>query len=232
VSARWLNLRASIEDILAARDRGTRCSIQGTPSLEQLAADLARKASANPADVATDLLAGLEDACWRLDRVSIAVTGLSWLGSGVPSVEQEMNALVRSTRRELCLCAYSMTQGALRLLVEVGEVVSQGASALFVINRFMSQPRDVQVYLEELATAFPERCRLLDFVAPDPRSDLHAKILVVDRAAALVGSANLSFHGMVSNHEMAVVVRGPAAELIASRVDMLAAGPAVSSIGR
>ena len=38
---------------------------------------------------------------------------------------------------------------------------------------------------------------------------------------ALVGSPNLTFHGMMSAHELAVVIRGPAAEAIASRVDRL-----------
>jgi cardiolipin synthase len=61
------------------------------------------------------------------------------------------------------------------------------------------------------------------------QTDLHAKVLVVDRSIALVGSANLSFHGMVSNHEMALVVRGPTAEVIAERFDMLARSAAVRS---
>jgi phosphatidylserine/phosphatidylglycerophosphate/cardiolipin synthase-like enzyme len=51
---------------------------------------------------------------------------------------------------------------------------------------------------------------------------LHAKVLVADRSAALVGSSNLTFHGLVSSHELAVLVRGPLAGEIADRIDMLA----------
>lgn len=52
---------------------------------------------------------------------------------------------------------------------------------------------------------------------------MHAKALVVNRIDALVTSANLTFHGLESNLELGIRVRGDAASAIASRFDRLAA---------
>lgn len=132
-----------------------------------------------------------------------------------------MTVLVRSARREVTLCAYAITSGALPLLSDLREVARQGVMVTLVVNEFSRQPGDVQVFLREVAGSVGHRWRLLTFEPRDTRTELHAKVLVVDRDAALVGSANLTFHGMVSNHEMALVVRGPIATLIADRVDAL-----------
>jgi phosphatidylserine/phosphatidylglycerophosphate/cardiolipin synthase-like enzyme len=52
---------------------------------------------------------------------------------------------------------------------------------------------------------------------------MHAKALVVNRIDALVTSANLTFHGLESNLELGVRLRGEAASAIASRFDRLLA---------
>jgi phosphatidylserine/phosphatidylglycerophosphate/cardiolipin synthase-like enzyme len=52
-------------------------------------------------------------------------------------------------------------------------------------------------------------------------ASLHAKLVVADRNVALVGSSNLTLHGMVRSHEISVIIRGPAADAIAGRVDAL-----------
>jgi len=50
---------------------------------------------------------------------------------------------------------------------------------------------------------------------------MHAKTLVTDRRVAVVGSASLTFHGMTMAHELAVIIDGPTADLIAERSDLL-----------
>jgi phosphatidylserine/phosphatidylglycerophosphate/cardiolipin synthase-like enzyme len=187
----------------------------------QLTASILEYAKRDPAHLGHAISEALIEVAGRLDRVSIAVTGLAWLGAGVPSVEQEMLSLVRGAQREIALCAYSITAGAATLLQEVKGVVTQGVNATIVVNALDEQPASVQAYLRSSAQELPGRWRVLDFARRGGQTDLHAKLLIVDRAAALVGSANLSFHGMVSNHEIAVVVRGPTAEAMAARFDML-----------
>jgi cardiolipin synthase len=63
---------------------------------------------------------------------------------------------------------------------------------------------------------------LQNFV-PKNRGDLlHAKIIVVDRKFALIGSANLSHHGLFSNYEIMIKVTGGVAADIANLLDKLA----------
>lgn len=192
----------------------------------RLAFEMLSYCGKNPAKLAEAVRSGLRDASRSIDRVSLAVTGLGWLGAGAPSVEQEMINLVRSARREISLCIYSITSGAMRLLAEIRDVAAQGVRATFLVNSLDDQTPEIQVYLRESAQALGEYWRVVDFSPSGLQTELHAKILVVDRLAALVGSANLSYRGMVSNHELAVVIRGPTAENIASRVDLLLRGHA------
>jgi len=218
-----LAIASALEEVLKRREsRTTDCSGSSSPDAAMLLArEILACAPEGLKRLSAALRAGLEDASRRIDRVSVAVTGLAWLGSGVPSVEQEMIALVRNARREIMLCAYAITSSAVPFLAHIAEVVGQGVVATIALNGFSRHPSQVQTHLKNLARQYPERWHLRDFDPGINETELHAKVLVVDRSAALVGSANLSFHGMSVNHEMAVVVRGPAAESVAARIDLL-----------
>ena len=157
----------------------------------------------------------------RINRVRLAVTGLAWLGSGVQSVQQEMTSIIRSARSELALCSYSITSGAGLLIDEIADVARQGVLVTLIINNLRDQPADVRSKIRNWDEATRAHLRLFDFNTGDRQAQLHAKVIVADRTTALVGSANLSFHGMVSNHELAVILKGPVAEEIAGRLDTL-----------
>jgi cardiolipin synthase len=223
-----LDIIGALEETAARReaDRG-----QAGPSdaIAQLTSQIIRCAATGADNLQRSLQEGLKEAARRLDHVSLAVTGLAWLGAGAPSVEQEMIALVKGARREMALCAYAITPGAMSFLTELREVVAQGVSATLVVNGFTGQPLGVQAFLKECARS-NDRWRLYDFPLLGAHTELHAKVLVVDRSVALIGSANFSFHGMVSNHEMAVVVRGPTAEAISARIEMLTQGARVKRV--
>jgi cardiolipin synthase len=226
-----LDIASALEDIMRRKTLQSSAPFPACSEVvSQLASSILDEARREPETLPLILQEALNEASRRLDRISLAVTGLAWLGSGIPSVEQEMVTLVKGARREIALCAYSITAGAMTLLREIRDVVSQGVTATLIVNAFNRQPADVQMYLRDAARALPRRWKLLDFAPPGSTAELHAKILAVDRSVALVGSANLSFHGMVSNHEMALVVRGPTAENIAVRVDRLVQGTSVRTV--
>ncbi|MEJ5347018.1 MAG: phospholipase D family protein, partial [Chloroflexus sp.] len=63
--------------------------------------------------------------------------------------------------------------------------------------------------------------QLYPFNPGNERGDLHAKVLVVDRKRALVGSSNLSYNGLILNHEMAVLIDGQEAATIGVAIDRL-----------
>lgn len=65
--------------------------------------------------------------------------------------------------------------------------------------------------------------KIVDFY--DPRGEeLHAKVIVVDRQKAVVGSAYFTRNGMVLNREIAVLINGCAAWNLASLIGRLSAG--------
>src|SRR5260221_9568235 len=191
-------------------------------SVTRLTHSILEYAARSPGALEGALRAALIEAAAGLDRVSIAVTGLAWLGAGVPSVDQEMLALVRCAQREFGLCGYSITGGATKLLNEIKEVAVQGVNATIIVNALGQQPAHVQAFLRDAARALPDRWRVLDFSPGAGQTDLHAKILLVDRSLALIGSAHLSFYGMVTNHEIAVGIPWAVAGRIAAQVCMLA----------
>ena len=78
---------------------------------------------------------------------------------------------------------------------------------LMVVNRFANQRESVRKSLLELARKY-NTFVIKSFNPQDKREDLHAKLIVIDHSAALVGSANLSFKGMVANHEVMVKMSG------------------------
>jgi phosphatidylserine/phosphatidylglycerophosphate/cardiolipin synthase-like enzyme len=225
-----LDFATAIRALIRAAD--TPASNEGNvdDAVNHVARSILDEARRNPDGFNRSIRHGLSDAVRRLDRVSIAVTGLAWLGSGIPSVEQQMLSLVREAQREVRLCAYSITSGAMPLLREIDEVVSQGVTATVIVNAIREQPIDVRSYMTERARHVSGRWKVLDFAPVGNQTDLHAKLLTVDRSVALIGSANMSFRGMVSNHEMAVVVRGPTAATICERFDMLIRSAAIRAL--
>lgn len=89
-----------------------------------------------------------------------------------------------------------------------------------LINRFSSQPESVQERLLKLADKY-RNLVLRDFNPDDNREDLHAKLIVIDHSTALVGSANLTWKGMVMNHELMVKLSGKSANAIGELLDRL-----------
>jgi phosphatidylserine/phosphatidylglycerophosphate/cardiolipin synthase-like enzyme len=53
------------------------------------------------------------------------------------------------------------------------------------------------------------------------KKQLHAKVLVVDRKKAIVGSANFSWGGMYSNYEVGLLIEGEPAWKLAEIIDCL-----------
>jgi phosphatidylserine/phosphatidylglycerophosphate/cardiolipin synthase-like enzyme len=164
---------------------------------------------------------GIGQIAERVDKVSIVATGIEWLGGGVAAVERTMTQLVSRAERELILTAYAVTSGSERVWEQIERALETGVRCTLIVDRLTEQRDEVQALLRRLAKGHAAALRTYDFVAADEREGLHAKVLIVDRRVALIGSANLSHRGMVSAHELAVVIEGPTAELMAEQVERL-----------
>jgi phosphatidylserine/phosphatidylglycerophosphate/cardiolipin synthase-like enzyme len=178
-------------------------------------------ASEGTVGLARRLAAEVRRATATCDRVSVVTTGLGWLGGGARAIERTLIQLIETAQRELVLAVYAMSAGPAQVWEALERAIDGGVSCTLLINRLTSQNHVMNERLQALRARHSSTFRLLDFVGETERDHLHAKIVVADRRRALVGSANLTAHGMLFAHELAVVIDGPTAEQIAARVEML-----------
>lgn len=157
----------------------------------------------------------------EVNTVSVVVTGLAWMGRGTRSITSTIEEMLTSALDEIQVAAYMITRGAEDFIKLVDHCLSRGVRVTLIVNRFRKQPKEIQNIVVQLVRRFPH-FNLLEFDPTDQSEDLHAKLIVVDRSKALVGSPNLSWKGFVLNHELAVIIEGPAAARIGNLLDTLA----------
>lgn len=152
-----------------------------------------------------------------MNDVQLLVTGRYFTGAGLRGIEPVMEELIASAHREIQMLIYLLSEGAFPLLLGLQEALSRGVRCTLVVNHMQDHDPTVKTILDSLGARFPN-ARIVDF--SDPKGgQLHAKILVVDRQRAVVGSANFSWGGLFGNHEVGVLLEGAIAWDLASLID-------------
>jgi len=157
----------------------------------------------------------------KIDEVTIVVTGLAWMGRGIRSIYSIIEDMLVKASDEIQIATYMITEGAMDFIQLLMNCLNKGIRVTLIVNRFNEQPREIQIAISQMAREFLH-FDLLEFYPKDKVEDLHAKLIVVDRSKALVGSSNLSWKGLVVNHELAVLIEGPTAARIGKLIDTLA----------
>jgi cardiolipin synthase len=154
----------------------------------------------------------------------IAVTGDSWLGRGFSSIWSLVTDSISGAESEIQIAAYAIGENSdeYEFFELLEGVLARGIRVLMIVNRFANQRESVRKSLLELARKYNSFI-IKSFNPRDKREDLHAKLIVIDHSKALVGSANLSFKGMVANHEVMVKMSGKTAYSIGELLDRLSA---------
>ena len=147
----------------------------------------------------------------------IVGTGFGWT---LRSTEQALLAGIKDASSEILICAYHLNTGAREIWAALAESASRGVSCIVVCNDLQDQPA-AQAMLRRLITAGGDRVHVYECPESATSQGLHAKVLVVDRAYAVIGSANFSFRGLNSAHEMGVVLEGPPAASAAGAISQL-----------
>jgi phosphatidylserine/phosphatidylglycerophosphate/cardiolipin synthase-like enzyme len=213
-------LKDSIDRVLTELVAGAP-AISTAPCLA-LARDIAAYLSEQGVSALASLLQdGLSAAARRIDSVTVVATGLGWLGAGVESIERQATEMLASAHREVILTAYLITAGSERVLSALVDALESGVAVKLLVNQLETQDSEVRHAIEQIGRRFPTTFKLSNFTGGGEGGILHAKVLVVDRARALVGSSNLTLNGMVRSHELALFVEGPAADRVAACVDLL-----------
>jgi phosphatidylserine/phosphatidylglycerophosphate/cardiolipin synthase-like enzyme len=165
----------------------------------------------------------------RLDRpeIEIAWTGPNAEGPLVRPTRLVLEEMLRGVREagEILLVGYSFTapQGsAMEGVVDLlEEAAGKRVRIALVLNRDEAGANLSNVQAGWDVLVKKPKVMTWDPPADHPYTKLHAKVLIVDRVEMLVGSANFTFHGLESNLELGLRVRGPQAGAVAERFDHL-----------
>lgn len=161
-------------------------------------------------------------------RVNVVVTGPSWMGSGIGSIESVLERLFREAEQEITMAVYAVGSGAGQPLDWLEIALARGVQVRFIVNRLYEQPSEMVARLRQLVEAYPH-LYLYNFT-PEEDADLHAKVIVIDRRLALIGSANLSRRGLLANHELALLVEGSPVADVARAMDYLSSSEYVMRV--
>ena len=161
-----------------------------------------------------------------MDRV--VVTGTSWMGSGIGSIESAIDNLFRTASDEIILSVYTIGSGTDLVFRWLEGTLNRGVQVSLVINALDDQPVDVVKRLHDLNRRY-KHFHLYDFLG-EAGFSLHAKAIVADHRTALIGSSNMSRRGLLANHELALLVGGAAAATTGRAMDALLDSPLVSRV--
>jgi len=155
-----------------------------------------------------------------MSRVEIVATGPEFIRQGVRGFESVLEDLVTNAQKEIHMIAYLITSSAMPVLQLLKKRAEQGIRVNFIINSLDGLEKEVRYYLLGAQEKFPGVFRVVNFQDIMKR-DIHAKILIVDRQKALIGSANLSWGGIAGNYEMGVLIEGELAWHIAKLIEFV-----------
>lgn len=156
-----------------------------------------------------------------MTRVEILATGPELIKKGIRGIEPVMEEIIIQASKEIQIMAYVFTSNALHILDLIEQAAKKGIRISIVVNELQSQDKTIISRFKKMTEDFPY-VQIFDFTDPK-KKQLHAKIIVVDRKKAVVGSANFSWGGMYSNYEVGLLIEGPPAWKLAEIVDHLSA---------
>lgn len=166
----------------------------------------------------------------RLTRpeIEIAWTGPAAAGPLVRPTSSILENMLKSTRDagEVLLVGYALTAQPGTTMERVVSLLVDAARRRASLSIVLHSDEEETANLDNLMALwdiFVKKPKIFTWrpSLDHPYTKLHAKCLVVDRLDALVTSANFTFHGLESNLELGLRVRGPQAGAIAERFDHL-----------
>lgn len=156
---------------------------------------------------------------------NILVTGRLWLGAdGARSIGASLVEMVDSSKQEVIIVAYRLTSAAKDFVASVEGALARGC-LVKIIRNSSKEPQPFEDQLVERLVRQYTTASVWDFrepnASPEDNIELHAKLVVVDRSVAVVGSANFSKNGMHRNHEIGIRVHGAEARSLAIACEQL-----------
>ena len=147
------------------------------------------------------------------------VTGPKITKYGTRATAPVIEEIIRDAKSEIQMVAYLIAPSAVNLLKSLKASAERGITVTIIINDLEKQNNKIVTFLKKLQEKNPN-CHVINF--QDQNSEqIHAKILIVDRKVALLGSANYSWGGMYDNYEIGVLLKGKSVWTLSNMVDSL-----------
>lgn len=149
----------------------------------------------------------------------ILISGTSWFGCGLRSISSVLEEMVTNAKSEILIGVYSIGSIDDLLAIYLTESLNRGVNLVMFVNRYFQQPERARYCVERLCSGH-SRVNVYSVECPEGE-DFHAKVFVVDRSRAIIGSANLSQKGFTYNYEMGVYVEETLADEAARVLERL-----------
>lgn len=133
-------------------------------------------------------------------NVSLVATGDRWVGRGVRSSSAVILELLDNVERHVAMTAYVINNW--EIVKAINKALDRGITIeIFIYGKDKTMLNDAVQRIKDM----DKRYDYLHLVMVEDEV-LHAKVVVADERSTLIGSANLTYGGMVTNHELGFLV--------------------------
>jgi hypothetical protein len=138
------------------------------------------------------------------EKVELVITAPNSFKLNARKTTIAVKELIATAKTSITITGYSISDYFKEIIDEILNKSKKGVYVNFYIN-------DLESKKEQLDKIFLYRGRYLKIFEYNNKSDdkmaaLHAKVIVVDGYKSFISSANLSYHGMVGNIEVGVLI--------------------------
>lgn len=151
------------------------------------------------------------------DKITPIATSEFLVGKGVRSVQAVVEELIKNADEEITIAAYTIGSGFSEFFELIEKSASRGVKIKILVNKLSEHPHNIVNFLRRLQKTYPH-VHVYNFIGKND-GDLHMKVLVTDRMKAVIGSANMTWKGMVENNELGLLIEGETPEKLALLIE-------------
>jgi phosphatidylserine/phosphatidylglycerophosphate/cardiolipin synthase-like enzyme len=139
----------------------------------------------------------------KQDKVEVVVTAPTSFKIKARKTIAVIHELISNATQEITITGYSISDYVDELL----QLVTQKSRSGVYVDLYINDIENKEKQLKDLMMYKGKFLRIYNFEKQqDKMAALHAKVIVVDNKKTFITSSNLSFHGIIKNIEMGVLI--------------------------